>query len=70
MYESEARLAGVTPPLLEQYTLYNTVIYTVRDISLLYRSAEARAHGSLGYVYEQLKDTDKAIDHLEQVCIQ
>jgi len=33
------------------------------------RAAEARAHGSLGYVYELLKNTDKAIDHLEQVII-
>ncbi len=31
------------------------------------RSAEARTHGSLGYVYELLQDTDKAIDHYEQV---
>ena len=35
----------------------------------MYRAAEARAHGSLGYVYELLKNTDKAIDHLEQVTI-
>jgi len=33
------------------------------------RAAEARAHGSLGYVYELLKNADKAIDHLEQVTI-
>lgn len=32
-----------------------------------HRSAEARTHGSLGYVYELLMDTDKAIDHYEQV---
>ena len=60
VYESEASLAVVTPP--QQFI-------TVCAISLLYRSAEARAHGSLGCVYEQLKDTDKAIDHLEQVCM-
>lgn len=28
--------------------------------------AEAQAHSSLGYIYELLKDTDKAIDHYEQ----
>ena len=28
--------------------------------------AEAQAHASLGYIYELLKDTDKAIDHYEQ----
>ena len=32
-----------------------------------FRSAQARAHASLGYVYELLQDTDKAIDHYEQV---
>ena len=36
-------------------------------ISLSFRSAQARAHASLGYVYELLQDTDKAIDHYEQV---
>ena len=30
------------------------------------RMAEAQAHASLGYIYELLKDTDKAIDHYEQ----
>ena len=34
---------------------------------LSFRSAQARAHASLGYVYELLQDTDKAIDHYEQV---
>lgn len=28
--------------------------------------AEAQAHSSLGYIYELLRDTDKAIDHYEQ----
>ena len=28
--------------------------------------AEAQAHASLGYIYELLKDTDKAIDNYEQ----
>ena len=28
--------------------------------------AEAQAHASLGYIYELLRDTDKAIDHYEQ----
>ena len=30
------------------------------------RMAEAQAHASLGYIYELLRDTDKAIDHYEQ----
>lgn len=34
---------------------------------LVSRSAEARVHSSLGYVYELLQDIDKAIDHYEQV---
>jgi len=33
----------------------------------LRRSAEARAHASLGYVYELMQDVDKAIDHYELV---
>lgn len=38
------------------------------NIGLLHsRSAEARVHASLGYVYELLQDIDKAIDHYEQV---
>ena len=28
--------------------------------------AEAQAHASLGYIYELLRDTDKAIDHYEK----
>lgn len=36
---------------------------------LLCRATEARVHASLGYVYELLKDTDKAIDHYEQVFL-
>ena len=35
--------------------------------ALVSRSAEARVHASLGYVYELLQDVDKAIDHYEQV---
>ena len=31
--------------------------------------AEAQAHASLGYIYELLRNTDKAIDHYEQVCV-
>ena len=30
------------------------------------RMAEAQAHASLGYIYELLRDTDKAIDHYER----
>ena len=41
-------------------------IYII-DYFPLFRSAQARAHASLGYVYELLQDTDKAIDHYEQV---
>ena len=33
------------------------------------RSAECKAHGNLGLVYELLKNTDKAIDHYEQVSV-
>ena len=29
--------------------------------------AEAQAHASLGYIFELLNDTDRAIDHYEQV---
>ena len=45
--------------------------HNLRDVecTFLYRSAQARAHASLGYVYELLQDTDKAIDHYEQVCL-
>ncbi len=39
----------------------------MRPDGMFCRSAEARTHGSLGYVYELLQDTDKAIDHYEQV---
>jgi hypothetical protein len=36
------------------------------SIFMYCRMAEAQAHASLGYIYELLKDTDKAIDHYEQ----
>lgn len=32
-----------------------------------YRASECRAHGSLGIIYELLKDTNKAIDHHQKV---
>ena len=35
-------------------------------IPCLHRMAEAQAHASLGYIYELLRDTDKAIDHYER----
>ena len=35
--------------------------------SSLCRSAEARTHASLGYVYELLQNIDLAIDHYELV---
>lgn len=33
----------------------------------MHRSAEARAHASLGHVYELLQNVDQAIDHYELV---
>ena len=38
------------------------------SLSLL-RASIARVHGSLGLVYELLRDTDRAIDHHQQVEI-
>ncbi len=43
------------------------ILTPVNIIPHFFRSAEARAHASLGYVYELLQDIDKAIDHYEQV---
>ena len=51
--------AGIIVYMIDYYNMY----------CILSRSAQARAHASLGYVYELLQDTDKAIDHYEQVCI-
>lgn len=43
------------------------VLVNIDSCFVVPRSAEARVHASLGYVYELLQDVDKAIDHYEQV---
>ena len=39
------------------------------SLFLFFRASIARVHGSLGLVYELLRDTDRAIDHHQQVEI-